>query len=142
MWFYRGRQFKKADIGDNVGFVYLITNLNTGKKYIGKKLFKFTRRKKVKDRVNRKVVVKESDWMDYYGSNKLLKEEVKTGNKDDYKREILHLCASKAVCSYLEAKEQFVRDVLYDDDYYNSWISCKIHASTLRGKDDGQGNAG
>jgi len=52
---------------------------------------------------------------------------------DNFKREILHLCKSKGVCGYLEAKEQFVNSVLENDDYYNTWIMVRVRKSHLKG---------
>ena len=35
-WLYNGLPFTSNDIGDNYGFVYRITNLCSGKQYIGR----------------------------------------------------------------------------------------------------------
>jgi len=113
------------------GFVYLITCLKTGKLYVGKKLFWSQKTKTVKGKKKRTKV--ESDWKDYYGSNKVLAEEVQTNGVENYKREILHLCKTKGECNYLEAYEQFTRNVLLDDNYYNEWIMCKIHKAHIKG---------
>jgi hypothetical protein len=75
MWIFNGKTFTTQMIGDNVGFVYLITNKENNKKYIGKKLFKFTRTKKRKNKRNVKVL-KDSDWLSYYGSNEELKKDL------------------------------------------------------------------
>lgn len=116
-----------------VGFVYLITDLSTNKKYVGKKFFWSKRRlPPLKGKSRRRVVVKESDWKQYYGSSEDLKTLVENKGEDFYYREILHLCKSKGECSYLEAKEQFDRDVLYRDDYFNEFIGCKIHSKHLK----------
>ena len=116
-----------------VGFVYLITDLSTDKKYVGKKFFWSKRRlPPLKGKSRRRVVVKESDWKQYYGSSEDLKTLVENKGEDFYYREILHLCKSKGECSYLEAKEQFDRDVLYRDDYFNEFIGCKIHSKHLK----------
>ena len=116
-----------------VGFVYLITDLSTNKKYVGKKFFWSKRRlPPLKGKSRRRVVVKESDWKQYYGSSEDLKTLVEHKGEDFYYREILHLCKSKGECSYLEAKEQFDRDVLYRDDYFNEFIGCKIHSKHLK----------
>ena len=116
-----------------VGFVYLITDLSTNKKYVGKKFFWSKRRlPPLKGKSRRRVVVKESDWKQYYGSSEDLKTLVENKGADFYYREILHLCKSKGECSYLEAKEQFDRDVLYRDDYFNEFIGCKIHSKHLK----------
>lgn len=126
MWLYQGKEFDESLIGDNVGFVYMIENIFTKKKYIGKKLFTSTRTKKVKGKTRRRKVKKQSDWLDYYGSNKQLQEDVKKFGRTCFSREILHLCKTKSDASYLEAKEQFIRDVLFKEEYYNSWISVRV----------------
>src|SRR5690554_2525437 len=104
-WYYQGKEFTSEDIGDYIGFVYLITNLVTGRKYIGKKLLKTNRR--IRRKTGRKVrrQIKESDWKEYYGSNDELKEDVKKYGKENFKREILHLCKTKGECSWYELKE-------------------------------------
>jgi hypothetical protein len=138
MWIYNGKEFTEEQIGDNYGFVYLITNRATNKKYIGKKFFWSQRTLpplKGKTRKRKKKVM--SDWMDYYGSNEELKLLVEKQGSDFYYRQILHLCKTKGECSYYEAKLQFENDVLLRDDYYNEFIGCKIHSSHVRNlKDD------
>lgn len=113
------------------GFVYLITNSITGKMYIGKKMLTFKKTKTVKKKKKKFVV--ESDWKDYYGSNAELNELVEKQGKHNFKREILRLCKSRAECSYYEAREQFIRDVLLKPEYYyNSWISCRTRREHLK----------
>ena len=73
----------------------------------------------------------ESNWRDYYGSNAELLEDIKSLGKGAFKREITHLCKSKAACSYLELKEQIITGALEHEAYYNQWISCKIRKSQL-----------
>lgn len=125
-WTYNGQIFDEPDIRENVGFVYLITNKQTGRQYIGKKLFSFKRARRVKSRKNRIITNKASNWKTYYGSSPALAADVEKQGKQDFKREILHLCASKTLCNYLEAKEQFVRGALESDLFYNDWISARI----------------
>ena len=117
-------------LDDYIGFVYEITNLTNNRKYIGKKLLRRSKTKQVKGKKKRTLV--ESDWKDYYGSNKELQEDVANIGIANFKRVILKLCKSKGECSYYEAKHQFLLDVLVDLSYYNSWISCKIHRKHLR----------
>ncbi len=117
-------EFTEADIGDNFGFVYLITHIPTGRKYIGKKFFTKAATRQVKGK--RKKIRKSSDWELYWGSNKKLQEEVKTNGVDNYTREILHLCKTRSECSYWETWEIFNRHALMSDGYYNEWVSCKI----------------
>ncbi len=124
---------------DCVGFVYLITNNITGRKYIGKKLAKFSRttyktvklkngnkkRKKIRGKI-------ESDWQTYYGSNEQLNKDVTQLGSENFTREILYYCRSKAECSYIEAREQFSRRVLESDDWYNGHIQVRVHGSHIR----------
>ena len=133
-WTYKDEEFNPEEsfLEDYQGFVYLITEKSTGKKYIGKKFFwkpktlpvTKTRKRKIKTRV-------QSDWMKYYGSSKELKEMVAEHGGDAYEREVLHLCRTKGECSYYEAKLQFQYDVLLREDFYNEFIGCKIHSKHI-----------
>jgi len=125
VWFYNEKEFTEDDIGDAYGYVYLITNITNNRKYIGKKFFTKAGYKTVKGK--RKKIRKASDWLEYYGSNEELKNEVKSFGVNNFRREILHLCASKSECSYRETYEIFTRGALLTEDYYNSWVTCKIH---------------
>ena len=127
MWYYNNEVFE-GPIDDWYGFVYLITEKSTNMKYIGKKFFWSKRTRQVNKKKKRYLA--ESDWQDYYGSNELLKENV-AKNPNDYHREILHLCKKRGDCAYYEAKEQFERNVLFKNDYYNAFIGCKIHSKHL-----------
>lgn len=140
MWIYKNDTIEELP-EDCIGFVYLIENLETGRKYIGKKLAKFSKttyrvvklkngtkkKKKIRSKIN-------SDWMDYYGSSIELNKDVELLGKENFKREILFYCKSKAECSYVEAREQFIHKVLESDLYYNGQISCRIHGSHIKGK--------
>lgn len=133
-WLYESTSINDDNVLNSyVGFVYLITNLVDGRKYIGKKLFKFSRTKQVKGK--RKKIKIESDWKTYFSSSEALKADVEQLGSDNFRREILKLCKTKAECSYWEAKLQFENDVLLSDEWYNSWISCKIHKGHVKGKD-------
>lgn len=129
-WQYNGNDFTEDQIGDSYGFVYLITNTQNNRKYIGKKLFWFSKTKQVKGKKKRIKVL--SDWQTYYGSSdELLKDVLQYGN-DNFQRTILHLCKSKGECSYLEAKEQFANNVMESDEYYNNWIMVRVRKSHIK----------
>jgi len=139
-WQYQGEIINELP-EDAVGFVYLITNIATGKMYVGKKLAKFAKtsykvvklkngtkkRKKIKSKI-------DSDWQQYYGSSPNLTEDVNQQGTDNFKREILYYCKSKSECSYIEAREQFSRRVLESDDYYNGHIQVRVHGSHIKNK--------
>jgi hypothetical protein len=124
-----------------IGFVYCITNNITGRKYIGKKLSKFSKTTyktvKLKNGTKKKKRIKskiDSDWREYYGSNDQLNKDVEQIGRENFTREIIYYCTSKAECSYIEAREQFSRRVLESDDYYNGQIAVRVHGSHIKGK--------
>lgn len=126
---------------DCVGFVYLITNLMNNRKYVGKKLAKFSKTTyktiKKKDGTKKKKRVRskiDSDWLEYFGSSIELNKDVESLGKKNFTREILYFCKSKAECSYIEAREQFARKVLESTEYYNNNIMCRIHGSHILNK--------
>ena len=131
IWTYQQQPLEEIPEG-YIGFVYLITNLTTGQKYIGKKLaqFKKTRPPLKGKRLKRRTTV-ESDWRDYWGSSERLQADVNTLGPEHFTREILYLCKSKAEMSYLEAREQFERRVLESDDYYNGIINVRVGGSNI-----------
>lgn len=142
-WLYQN-QLVETLPEDCVGFVYLITNITNERKYIGKKLAKFskTTQKTVKlkngSKKKKKIRTKvDSDWRDYYGSSPELSKDVELFGKDNFKREILYYCKSKSECSYIEAREQFSRRVLESKDWYNGHIQVRVHGSHIINKLNG-----
>jgi hypothetical protein len=126
VWYFNGQEFNEVD-KKYEGFVYLITNLENGMKYIGKKHF-WERRKNAKTGRRQ---TKESDWRKYFGSCDQLKEDVKSLGENKFKREILYLCPHKKSMSYYETCEQFKRNVLLDEAYYNTNIEGKFYSSEV-----------
>jgi hypothetical protein len=139
-WIYENSQVETLP-EDCVGFVYLITNNLSGRKYIGKKLAKFSRTtykmvklkngKKKRKKIRGKI---DSDWQTYYGSSPELTKDVVALGVENFSREILYYCASKSECSYIEAREQFARRVLETTDYYNGHIQVRVHGSQIINK--------
>ena len=123
---------------DCIGFVYLITNTITGRMYIGKKLAKFSKTTyktvKLKNGTKKKKKIRskiDSDWLTYYGSSPELTKDIAQLGQENFRREILFYCKSKAECSYIEAREQFSRRVLESNDYYNGHIQVRVHGSHI-----------
>jgi hypothetical protein len=140
MWTYQNEEILELP-EDCVGFVYLITNTTNNKKYIGKKLAKFSKTTyktvKLKNGTKKKKKIRskiDSDWQEYYGSSVELSKDIDALGKDKFTREILHYCKSKAETSYVEAREQFDRKVLESDEYYNGQISVRVHGSHIKSK--------
>lgn len=131
-WWFNGAIFTDTDLLDNyIGFVYCISDTINNKKYIGKKLFKKTKRRQIKGKSKRFLIA--SDWKEYFGSNKELIDKVSELGYTNFKREILRLCTSKGECSYFEAKAQFeVGAILKPDQYYNAWISVRCRREHLK----------
>lgn len=134
MWHYMNRPVNESDIEGQYGFVYIIENLSTGKKYIGKKLLLNKRTKVLKGKKKRFLV--ESDWKEYWGSNKTLLEDIQTSGAENFKRTIIKFCESRGECNYWEAKYQFDNDCLNAEGWYNEWIMVRVHRSHLKKKSD------
>lgn len=139
-WLFESKEIVELP-EDCVGFVYLITNNLTGRKYIGKKLAKFSKTTyktvKLKNGTKKKKKIRskiDSDWQTYYGSNDQLNKDIQQLGSEHFTREILYYCKSKAECSYVEAREQFLRKVLESNDWYNGHIQVRVHGSHILGK--------
>ena len=123
-WTYQGTTFTTDDINSFFGYVYRITNLQSGRQYIGRKYFWSKR----KPRGGKRRVTSESDWKKYYGSSDELKGDRKLLGNTCFKREILSLHTTPGRTNYAETKELFLNNVLQEtlDDgtpkYYNSNI--------------------
>ena len=115
----------------SIGFVYRITNMINGKMYIGKKTLVQVKSKRVGNR-NKRLLV-ESNWREYWGSNKELLEDIAYHGEVNFNREILHWCKTKGDASYLELKEQILYGVLETTDkFYNRYIGARIHSKHLK----------
>ena len=129
MWLYKDSPLLEVP-ETAYGYVYLITNNITGRKYIGKKLFWFRKTKQVKGKKKRIKV--ESDWRDYWSSSDEVKADVEKHGADNFIREILYICPNKGLCNYLEAREQMDRRVLETEDYYNGQVQCRVHKTHIK----------
>jgi hypothetical protein len=130
-WTYQGKEITNMP-EDVVGFVYRITNTTNGRMYIGKKLASFKKsRPPLKGRKNKRRYKVDSDWREYYGSSDELTADVIRLGKENFTREILFYCHSKAELSYVEAREQFAMKVLESDNYYNGHIRVRVHGKGI-----------
>jgi len=128
-WLYKNQPVEEIPEGC-IGFVYIITNNTNGKKYIGKKLAQFKRTKPpLKGKKLKRRSTVESDWREYWGSSERLQADVEQLGEDNFTREILYYCTSKAEMGYIEAREQFDRRVLETDEYYNGIINVRVGGS-------------
>lgn len=149
MWFYNKKEVRSIeDMPENAyGFIYEITHIPSGKKYIGKKVLYFERNVKLgkkelqalseerKEQGKRgktptkKLIVKESDWQDYFGSHEGFKELVKQGKPEDFYREILQYVFSKKLLTYYENFYLFSKKVLEGG---NSYVNDNIESRYFR----------
>lgn len=123
-WTFKGSPFVSEDIDGMYGFVYRITNLQSGKQYIGRKYFWQHRKPRGKSRR----VKSESNWKKYYGSSDELNEERSKIGNDSFRREILSVHPTAGRVNFEETRQLFLHNVLTEalDDgtpaYYNSNI--------------------
>ena len=138
-WLYEGSTFTSDNIGDFFGYVYLITNTQSGRQYIGRKYFWQFRTPKGKKRK----VKSESDWKKYYGSCPELKEEIGRLGKQNFSRTILSLHHTKGKTNYEETRQLFKNKVLTEqlDDgtpkFYNSNILSRYFRKDYYGTESG-----
>ena len=132
-WLYNDKVFESEDINDYFGFCYLLTDLENGKQYIGRKYFYSIRKKKG----IRKKVKSESDWKSYYSSSKKVKQIVLESGHNRFKREILSLYIKKGQVNYNETKLLFQHNVLEAKDdndeklYYNDNIMNRYFSTIM-----------
>ena len=137
-WTYEGTTFTSADIDNFFGFVYCITNVQTGRQYIGRKYFWKFRTPRGKKRK----VKSESDWKNYYGSSEELKEEIQQLGRHNFSRVMLSLHKTAGKTNFEETRQLFVNGVLTEqlDDgtprYYNSNILSRYFRKDYYGSDD------
>lgn len=84
------------------GFVYRITNVATGRFYIGRKQILTKRKGKMVP----------SGWERYWGSSEALALDLKTYGHAAFRREIVSFCLTKGALTYAEVAEQIRCNVL------------------------------
>ena len=133
-WIYEGKPFTSDDIGDFFGFVYCITNIQSGKRYIGRKYFQ----QKRKPRGGKRRVTSESDWKRYYGSSDELKSDRKVFGNEIFKREIISLHKTKGKVNFEETRQLFLNNVLTESltdgtpAFYNNNILGRYYRKDYR----------
>jgi len=129
-WIYKKGKIESLDDFPQgaFGFIYEIEHLPTGKKYIGKKQLRFTRKlPPLKGQKRWRKVEKESDWLKYTGSHTFLKEIRKENRYDELRREILLICFTKKILTYNELKYQMMFEVLEESSYLNDNLLGKFY---------------
>ena len=127
-WLYAGKPLLEAP-ENYFGFVYIITNKTSGKKYIGRKYFGTTRRVKVAGKKRRKIVRKDSNWKEYTGSSKNLNSDILKLGKENFKFQILIMGETKGQVNYLEENIHHRFHVSFNDEYYNDCIGPRRFAT-------------
>ena len=136
-WIYKGKEFNELCIPEHgIGFIYSMTAIIDGKSvaYIGKKNF-FSNKKKplgkkalamsTDKRLKKYTRELKPDFINYYSSNKVLKDAHKAGVV--IKREILMICYSAMELTYQEVKHQFKYEVLEKEEYLNANILGRFY---------------
>lgn len=129
LWRYEGNVVDTPPVG-SIGFVYRITNTIDGRVYYGKKNLLKSKLKKSGSR-NKRLKV-ESDWREYWGSNKELLADIEYYGEVNFTKEILLWCKTKGDMNYYELKYQMINEVLeHPDRFYNVYIGSRIHRNHL-----------
>ena len=131
-WTYNNAPVTQELLDDHWGFIYVIMNKVSGKRYVGKKFFTKAGYKTVRGK--RKKIRLASDWESYYGSNKVLLEDVEKLGVDQFERYIIRLCKNKSECTYWETHYIFQFEALLSDRWYNEWVSCKVSKRNVMAK--------
>ena len=138
-WLYEGKEYTRLEHfpENSIGFVYKVTNTTNGKFYVGKKILRNVLTKKLTKKEisewvkpgripKKRKEIKESNWADYYGSSKLITEDIKLFGKETFSREILRFCTTKKQMSYWETYYQMTLRVL-EVDSYNENVGGKFY---------------
>lgn len=146
-WIFKGQPVVDLcadDLDTYYGFIYKITNKETGKFYIGKKnlhSYKTQIKHVLNERTGRMnkvrdILVSESNWRDYFSSSIEIKNEIKTLGKGAFLREILIFVPTKKQLTYYEAKYQFMTGCLEPGvDSYNDNIFGRFFPGDFYSKD-------
>lgn len=123
-----GHWITDLDIPENpFGIIYLITNKSNNKKYIGKKQILSKRKKPpLKGKTRKRTVIIETDWKSYTSSCNELVQDIEKFGIENFEFRIIRFCDNKSQLAYFEAKEQFDKEVLIKEDYYNSMINLRL----------------
>lgn len=137
MWKLNGQNILDiSQVGDAIGFVYLMNNLETNQFYIGKKHFYSKRRRQFskkelsqmtdKRKKAYEVITKESNWQMYKSSNKEVQKWM------NYERHMLEFCYTEKELTYCEMKWQFHYDVLRNEYSLNDNILGRFFRSDFK----------
>ena len=133
-WKYNGKDITDEDIPESaIGFIYLITQISTGKKYIGRKMLTAASTKMVNG--VKKKIRKESDWKSYWSSSPWIKEYIKENGSSDFSREIIIFCEGKGSMAYIEECLLYSLGVLENKNYLNDNIRAKVYRKWIHNKD-------
>ena len=137
VWQYKGKDLLDEEIPNKAaGFIYLITYLPTGKKYIGRKLLtKAHRRQKDKKIIRSRV---ESDWREYWSSSPEILGMIEVEGTDNFVREVLMFAPNKALLNYLEEKFLYCVGAMESEDWFNSNIRSKMFKRNILNKLDAE----
>ena len=139
MWLYQDKEVKElTDMPENTfGFIYEVTHLPTGRKYLGRKQLISVQKKALGKRElalqidkrasKKKTVTKETDWKTYYGSHPEIKQMIKDKKESEFTREILIFVSSKKQLTYYEDKYLYMKGVIEPGStYFNDNISGRF----------------
>ena len=134
MWLYKEEVIDSIEKmpKNTFGFIYEVCYIPTNEKYLGKKVLQFNKKlPPLKGFKRKRKVIVESDWQTYYGSHQKIKNLLKEGKQDNFKRTILEFAFNKKNLTYLETKYLFSNHVLENTEYINDNILGKFFRKDL-----------
>ena len=134
MWLYKEEVIDSIEKmpKNTFGFIYEVCYIPTNEKYLGKKVLQFNKKlPPLKGFKRKRKVVVESDWQTYYGSHQKIKNLLKEGKQDNFRRIILEFAFNKKNLTYLETKYLFSNHVLENTEYINDNILGKFFRKDL-----------
>lgn len=140
-WVYAGVEFDPESVTrEMIGFVYVIKNLISGRRYVGKKMFWQKRTlPPLKGKKRKRVKYVHSNWQKYTGSCDELNADIESLGLDNFSREIISIHANKTELNYAELQYQILHNVLDAKDeagnriWYNANVERIFYPSEIHG---------
>jgi len=138
-WTFEGKDLVDDEIPEgSTAFLYLITHVESGRWYIGRKNLSRKVTKVVKTKTGipkKKRSLVESDWKNYWSSSSYVKDLVAQEGADKFTREILIFVSTPAATIYGEEALLYMSGSMFDPLCLNGHIRTKIMRKWFENKE-------